>query len=250
MRLRSRLILAFGAIAVVPLLIAGPLALRDLRRTLSAELDARTAASTAAARAAVERTSDDVGRAMEELAQSVALEEFAREVHAGGSPRLAAERLMRGRGLTVLSLFDDQGRTLSSGHIPARIGDPDESLFSIARQGGQEPVPALVEIRDESGLRKAPALVTARAMDYGTLRIHAVGGVLLDQRLAAHLAEITRAQVTLIAGDEAVASAGEAAPPVVRTSIDLPPVARIDLRHSRAALLHAERGIARAFAAL
>src|SRR5919198_1490134 len=135
MRLRSRLILAFGAIAVVPLLIAVPLALRDLRRTLSAELASRTAASTAAARAAVERTSDDVRRAM-------------------------------------------------------------------------------VEIRDESGLRKAPALVTARAMDYGTLRIHAVGGVLLDQRLAAHLAEITRAQVTLIAGEEAVASAGEAAPPV------------------------------------
>src|SRR5919198_5175531 len=107
MRLRSRLILAFGAIAVVPLLIAVPLALRDLRRTLSAELDARTAASTAAARAAVERTSDDVGRAMEELAQSVALEEFAREVHAGGSPQLAgaAERLVRGGGPTVLSLF-------------------------------------------------------------------------------------------------------------------------------------------------
>jgi nitrogen fixation/metabolism regulation signal transduction histidine kinase len=252
MRLRSRLTLAFGALAVVPLVVAVPLAIRDLRRTLSAELDARTAASTAATRAAVERTSDDVRRAVEDLAQSVALEEVAREVHAGASSQLAssAERLMRDRALTVLSLFDAEGRTLSSGHLPARIGDPDEALFSAARAGRKEPVPARVEIRSESGLRQAPALIAARAMDYGALRIHVVGGVLLDQRLAAHLAEIARAKVTLIAGDEAVASAGNAAPPTVSTSIDLPPVARIDLQHSRAALLEAERGIVTAFATL
>ncbi|HZA15078.1 MAG TPA: ATP-binding protein [Myxococcaceae bacterium] len=253
MRLRSRLTLAFGALAVVPLVVAVPLAIRDLRRTLSAELDARTAASTAAARAAVDRTSDDVRRAIEDLAQSVALEEVAREVHAvGGSPQLArsAEQLMADRALTVLSLFDAEGRTLSSGHLPARIGDPDEALFSAARAGRKEPVPARVEIRSESGLRQAPALIAARAMDYGALRIHVVGGVLLDQRLAAHLAEIARAKVTLIAGDEAVASAGNAAPPTVSTSIELPPVARIDLQHSRAALLEAERGIATAFATL
>jgi two-component system nitrogen regulation sensor histidine kinase NtrY len=252
MRLRSRLTLAFGALAVVPLLVAVPLAIRDLRRTLSAELDTRIAASTATARAALERASEDVRRAIEELAQSVALEEVAREVHAGVSPQLAtsAERLMRSHGLTVLSLFDAQGRTLSSGHLPARIGDPDEALFSLARGGRKEPLPVLVEVRHESGLLRAPALVTARAMDYGAMRIHVVGGLLLDDALAAHLAELTQAKVTLIAGDTAVASAGHAAPPVVRTSIELAPVGRIDLLHSRAALLEAERGIVRAFATL
>ena len=191
-------------------------------------------------------------RAVEELAQSVALEEVAREVHAGDSPRLAtsAERLMRDRGLTVLSLFDAQGRTLSSGHLPARIGDPDEALFSVARAGRKEPAAARVEIRSESGLRLAPALVTARSMDYGAMRIQVVGGVLLDEALAAHLSEISGAQVTFIAGDEAFASAGQAAPPVVRTSIELAPMGRIELRHSRAALLAAERGIVGAFATL
>jgi two-component system, NtrC family, nitrogen regulation sensor histidine kinase NtrY len=252
MRLRSRLALAFGALAVVPLLVAVPLAIRDLRGTLSSELNARVTASTAAARAALDRTSEDVRRAVEELSQSVALEEVAREVHAGGSPQLAAsaERLMRSRGLTVLALFDQAGVTLSSGHLPARIGDPDEVLFSVTRLGRSPPVPILVEIRDEAGLRRAPALVTARAMDYGSLRMNVVGGVLLDGAVAAHLAELTGARVTLVAGSEAVATAGEVPPPVVRASIDLAPVGRVDLEYSRAGLLEAERGIIRAFATL
>src|SRR5215211_2076008 len=160
MRLRSRLALAFGALAVVPLLVAVPLAIRDLRRTLSRELDARITATTAAARAALDRSSEDVRRAVEELSQSVALEDVAREIHAGGSPQLAAsaERLMRSRGLTVLSLLDRAGVTLSSGHLPARIGDPDEALFAVTRLGHSAPVPLLVGIRDDAGLRHAPAL--------------------------------------------------------------------------------------------
>ena len=252
MRLRSRLALAFGVLAVVPLLVAGPLAIRDLRGTLSAELSSRVDASTAAARAALERTSEDVRRAVEDLAQSAALEEIAREIHAGGSPQLAAsaERLMRGRGLTVLSLFDRAGVTLSSGHLPARIGDPDEALFAVARLGRAPPVPVLVEVRDESGLRRAPALVTGRAMDYGSLRVNVVGGVLLDAALAEHLAELTGARVTLIAGSDAVSAAGQVAPPTVRSSIELPPIGRVDLDYSRAALLQAERGILRTFGAL
>ena len=252
MRLRSRLALAFGALAVVPLLVAVPLAIRDLRHTLSGELSARTQASTAAARAALERTSEDVRRAVEDLSQSVALEDVAREIHAGGSPQLAgsAERLMRGRGLTVLSLFDRAGVTLSSGHLPARIGDPDEALFAVTRLGRAPPVPVLVEIREETGLRRAPAIVAARPMDYGSLRVNVVGGVLLDEALAAHLAELTGARVTLFAGTDPVAAAGEVSPPVVRTSIDLPPVGRVDLEYSRAALLEAERGIIRTFGTL
>jgi two-component system, NtrC family, nitrogen regulation sensor histidine kinase NtrY len=252
MRLRSRLALAFGALAVVPLLVAVPLAIRDLRGTLSRELSARTTASTAAARAALERTAEDVRRAVEELSQSVALEDVAREVHAGGSPQLAtsAERLMRGRGLTVLSLFDRAGVTLSSGHLPARIGDPDEALFAVTRRDRAPPVPVLVEIRDQAGLRRAPALVMARPMDYGSLRVNVVGGVLLDEALAAHLAELTGARVTLVAGNDAVASAGQVTPPTLRTSIELAPVGRVDLEYSRAALLEAERGIIRTFGTL
>jgi two-component system nitrogen regulation sensor histidine kinase NtrY len=252
MRLRTRLSLAFAVLAVLPLLVVVPLAVRDLRGTLDGELQARTSASTAAARAALDRTSQDARRAVEELVGSVALEDVAREVHAGGSPQLAAAagRLMRSRGLTVLSLFDAQGVTLSSGHLPARIGDPDEPLFAVTRVGSREPLAVLVELRDEQGLRRMPALVTARSMDYGTLRVWAVGGMLLDQRLAQHLAELSGARVRLVAGDAVVAEAGKAELPLSTERLELPPVARLELDHSRAGLIEAERGIVRAFATL
>ncbi len=252
MRLRTRLSLAFALLAVLPLLVVVPLAIRDLRGTLDGELHARTKAATAAARAALDRTANDARRAIEELTGSVALEDVAREVHAGGSPQLAAaaERLMRSRGLTVLSLFDGRGVTLSSGHLPARIGDPDEALFAVTRASTKEPIAVLVELRDERGLRRVPALVTARPMDYGSLRIWVVGGRLLDQALADHLAELSGARVRLVAGKDTVAEAGRAQPPVVKERLELPPVAHVELEHSRAALIEAEGGLVRAFGTL
>ncbi len=252
MRLRTRLSLAFALLAVLPLLVVVPLAIRDLRGTLDGELQARTRAATAAARAALDQTANDARRAVEELAGSVALEDVAREVHAGGSPQLAAaaERLMRSRGLTVLSLFDGRGTTLSSGHLPARIGDPDEALFAVTRASSKEPLAVRVEVRDERGLRRVPALVTARSMDYGSLRIWVVGGRLLDQSLADHLAELSGARVRLVADEDVVAEAGRAQPPVISERLELPPVGHVSLEHSRAALIEAEGGIVRAFGTL
>src|SRR5262245_7455462 len=120
MRLRTRLAIAFAFLATVPLLLVLPFAQSNLRRTLSRELDARLAGATAAARTALDRRFQDVSRAIEELADSVALEEVAQDLHARAPPgRQAgtAGRLMKARGLTVLSLFDAQGTTLSSGHL-------------------------------------------------------------------------------------------------------------------------------------
>jgi two-component system, NtrC family, nitrogen regulation sensor histidine kinase NtrY len=252
MRLRTRLALSFAVLAVVPLVVVVPLAVHDLRGTLSAELAGRVEAGLDAARASLGRQDQDVRRSVEELTSSLALEEVARDLHAGAGPRLAgaAERLMHSRGLSVLSLFDAEGTTVSSGHLPARIGDPDEALFALTRSGSRAPSAVLVELRGQGGLRQVPALVAARSIDYGALRLWVVGGVLLDEALASHLSNLTGAQVTLVAGPQAVATAGHVEPPVVTRALELPPVARVELSWSRAALLEAERGIVRAFAAL
>jgi nitrogen fixation/metabolism regulation signal transduction histidine kinase len=251
-RLRTRLALAFALLSVLPLGVGVPLAIRDLRHTLSRELDAKVAGATDAANAALQRTRDDVRRSVDELSQSVALEDFARQVHSGGGPGLAtaAERLMKSRGLTVLSLFDARGTTLSSGHLPARIGDPDAALFALTKNTVREPVPALVEVRDQAGIRKVPALVTSRRVDYGALRIWVVGGTLLDPALAAHLASVTGARVELLVGDEVLTASGEARPPVVSKVLPLEPAARLRLSFSGAALTEAEHGVVRAFETL
>lgn len=253
MRLRTRLILLFAALALVPLALVVPATVSSLRTTLSDELVRRADSAAAAAEALVAQRSAEVARAIEELASSVAVEEAARELHARGmSPALApvAERLMSSRGLSVLSLLDGEGRTLSSGHLPARLLDVDPELFAAARQKGFGARALLVEVATDRGLRRVPALVAARTVEYGQARLFVVGGVLLDASLTQTLARITGAEVALEGRGTAgvpIARSGEAAEPVLERSLPVGEAARLTLRLSRSGLLRAEAGVLRGF---
>src|SRR5207302_6228456 len=133
-----------------------------------------------------------------ELASSPALEEVAKDaarVPPPSSLTTAAAGLMLPRGLQVLSLLDAEGRTLSCGHLPARLGDVDDTLLAVTKSAPGTLVAVMVELSDASGLRKAPALVTARSVDYSDARLWAVGGLLLDDAFASELARLTGAQV-------------------------------------------------------
>jgi signal transduction histidine kinase len=234
----------------VPLAVVVPLTISRLRSTLSRELDARMEGATTAAQEALERSAERSRRAIEELVESTTMEDLARDARERPTRAIqadTAEGLMKSRGLTVLSLFDRQGITLSSGHLPARRGDPDPELFAVTQQQSPKPVPVRVSVRSDEGLKEIPALVTARPVDYGDLRLWAVGGVLLDEGLAQHLARITQAQVALRSGDTVVAQAGSAVPPTVERVLPLGNAAEVRLTFSRAAVLEAERGVTGAF---
>ncbi|RKH55550.1 ATP-binding protein [Corallococcus aberystwythensis] len=250
MRLRTRLALAFALLALVPLAIVVPLTLTRLRDTLSRELDARMTAATASAQESLERSAANARRAVEELVESPAMEDLVREARSAPMRAIqanTAEGLMKSRGLTVLTLFDRNGTVLSSGHLPARRGDPDPVLFAVTKEKSPKPVPVRVDVRGDAGLRQVPALVTARPVDYGDVRLWAVGGVVLDDGLAQHLARLTQSDVTLLSGGTQVAHAGSAAPPTVEQVLPLGNAASVRLTFSRAAAREAEEGVMRAF---
>ncbi|GMT99947.1 hypothetical protein KH5H1_40670 [Corallococcus caeni] len=250
MRLRTRLALAFALLALVPLAIVVPLTLTRLRDTLSRELDARMTAATTSAQESLERSAANARRAVEELVESPAMEDLVREARSAPLRAIqanTAEGLMKSRGLTVLTLFDRNGTVLSSGHLPARRGDPDPVLFAVTKERSPKPVPVRVDVRGDAGLRQVPALVTARPVDYGDVRLWAVGGVVLDDGLAQHLARLTQSDVTLLSGDTQVAHAGSAAPPTVEQVLPLGNAASVRLTFSRAAAREAEEGVMRAF---
>ncbi len=250
MRLRTTLGLAFVSLSALQVAAVVPLALRNLNQTLSRQLESRIDGVEAAARAALERSGSETSRAMDELAGSDAFEKVARDLRQEPAPPAlagAARALMQPRGLNVLSLFDEKGRTLSSGHLPARLGDPDEALFAATRGRPGALTPVQVELRDEAGLTRVPALVTARALDYGDRRIWAVGGVLFDDALARHLATLTSTRVEVWTEGRAVASAGSAAAPTVARTLPFPPAAELRLLFSRADLLDTEAQVLRAF---
>jgi nitrogen fixation/metabolism regulation signal transduction histidine kinase len=270
MRLRTRLALAFALMALAPLAVVVPLALRDLRLTLAREGEARAAAAVEAARALLAQEGREAERAVEELSESVAVEEVARELHGRTPPaRLAtvAGRLMESRGLDVLALLDARGVTLSSGHLPARLGDPAPALLAVAQGPRRGARAVLVEVREGDTLREVPALVAARPVDYGDLRLWVVGGRRLDGGVARRLSELTGAAVTVrTPGGDAVARVGEAAPPVRERTLSLSPAPEpaarggaegggagagtLTLRLSGAAAREAEAGVLRAFLAL
>jgi nitrogen fixation/metabolism regulation signal transduction histidine kinase len=250
MRLRTRLALAFALLALMPLAVVVPTTLTRLRDTLSRELDARMEAATTSAQESLERSSATARRAVEELVDSPAMEDLAREARERPTRAIqagTAEGLMKSRGLSVLALFDRSGTVLSSGHLPARRGDPDPDLFAVTREKSQKPVPVRVDVRTPSGLRQLPALVTARPVDYGDLRLWAVGGVLLDEGLAQHLSRLTQAQVSVLSGDTELARAGSAEPPTVARTLPLGEAATVRLVFSRAPAREAEEGVMGAF---
>jgi signal transduction histidine kinase len=237
-RLRWTLTLAFVALAVMQVAVVVPLALRSLSTLLSRQLDARIDQLMVAVDVESARLEEDVRRKMDELASSQALEDVARDAaHVPPPPRVttAASQLMTPRGLDVLALLDDEGRTLSSGHLPARLGEPDDPLFAVTRAPPRTVVPAMVELSTPDGLAQAPAIVVARAVDYGERRVWAVGGVRLGDSHARALARLTGAQVELASAEGVVAAAGEAAGPfaVVRTR-KVGQLATLTLRFSRA----------------
>ncbi len=252
MRLRTTLAVAFLGLSLLQVLAVVPIALRNLSALLQRQQESRIDQEMAAVDATVQRLGADVQRAMDELATSPALEDAARDAAKLPPPPAltsAAATLMVPRGLSVLSLFDADGRTLSSGHLPARLGDLDEALFK-ATKGNHTLVPVQVELRDETGLHTRPALVTSRALDYGDTRVWAVGGSLLDERVAQQLSRLTGARVEVWGGNEKLGTAGTAAEPTTLRTVSWAPVAEVRLYFSRADLIATRTEVLRAFLAL
>ncbi|MGV3625337.1 MAG: ATP-binding protein [Archangium sp.] len=250
MRLRWTLALAFIALAALQVAVVVPLALRNLSALLGQQQSARVDQLMVAVGAEAQRVQGDVDRAMNELAQSQALEDVARDAARVPPPAHvtnAANDLMTPRGLDVLALVDDTGRTLSSGHLPARIGEPDDPLFAVTKKQKGLVVATRVELSGPQGLITAPALVTARPVDYGERRVWAIGGVLLSEARARELSKLTGARVDIVSDGSVFAHAGDAPPPTISRNVPVGDVATVRLTFSQADLVATRSEVLRSF---
>lgn len=250
MRLRTTLTLAFIGLSLLQVALVVPLALRNVSALLEEQLDSRVDQVQTAARASLDRRGGEVHRAMNELAQSTALEEVARDaarVPPPPSVTQAARALMAPRGLSVLAVLDEKGRTLSSGHLPARLFEEDPGLWGVTQKPKGALVPQVVDLPGAQGLVQAPALVTARAVDYGDTRVWIVGGVLLDTTFAEELSRLVGARVEISGPAGWTVASGTAPPPSVLATLDFTPAARLRLLVSRADLAATRDEVLRAF---
>jgi signal transduction histidine kinase len=256
MRLRFKLIL-LTAVSTLPFLAALPWALHEAQVTFERELDRRLDGAKRSAEAALDDLGAQTERAVRDLAKDPAIEEIARSLSTGEADRAdlvpVGERLMVLAGLDALEILDSEGRILSSGHLPARAGDPDEDARSLANQQPGRAAARTIETRGQADIVPALAMLAARPVDYRQTRIYVVGGRAIGDAWARRLGELTGAAVTVSVGEHELACTGKLSAPRGRTvpvGAAQPPLGAVRVEISGAGLLSAKSRIVHGAVAL
>lgn len=209
MSFRARLFIAFGLIALVPLIGLAIGVRREVDARLTTQYRSRVAALAAVTRTDLTQTSAAVGDRLASLRDQLPDDEHLRAAFHDPSDRAYlldyAGHAMRMTGLDMLQLQDDQGRILSSGHFRNEYDRLDPSLPRLLGPG------ALVNARTPDG----PRLVLARvdSTRIGERRITLVGGIAVDSSFLDRLRTDSTLAVSLVLpGDSAPHDAVAAIP--------------------------------------
>src|SRR4029077_9560512 len=258
MTFRSRILVGFGVVVLVPLVLFGVRVRTEMASRLTEEYQRRVAALAAVIRADRTRDGAAIARRLDALTEAIAADNRFRAALLQGGDRTYlldyAGRAMRFAGLSMLQIQDDQGRIVSAGPFgnkSARL-EPALPRALAAAPGGI----ALIQARTPEG----PMLAIARldSLRLAGRRFTLVGGIALD---SAYLAGLTPDSEVSVAVRLPTDTAPEAASPAaVLSEVSLPFVlesdsssvlrpARIVVSHSLASLAALRRGVDVAFLA-
>jgi len=216
MKFRTRLLIAFGVVVMVPLLIFGLGIRREMAKQVSAEYERRVATLVRVINADIARENDRLGARLAALKSSLADDNNFRRWIVGGENRAYvldyASSAMRLAGLEFLQIQDDEGRVVSSGHFRNEFG----RLGPAIPAGG----PALVRAAAAEG--PFLALVTGDTVSVAGRRFQLLGGVGVDSAFLQRLVRDPELAVSLLLPrDSAVAdSAIIVDPPLVLPYVD------------------------------
>jgi len=253
MTFRTRILLGFGVVVLVPLLVFGLRIRAVMASRLTAEYESRVASLVGVIRADFERESTGIAGRLHALRDAIAADNRLRRAALQGGDRGYlldyAGTAMRLAGLAMLQIQDDSGRIVSSGHFRNDFDrlEPQLPRLLAAAPGGM----ALVRARTP----EAPMVALARSdsLRLGGKRFTLVGGVAVNAAFLARLARDSELTVsvalppdTLARIDSATRVVGELAVPFVAEGDSgegrLVP-ARIVVTHSLASLAALRRGV-------
>jgi len=174
MSFRTRLLISFGVVVLVPLLVFG-LGIRGaMSRSVTGEYERRVSALVDVMRADIARESDRIASRLTALKKSITADDRIRAMVLRGEDSAYvldyADDAMRLAGLGYLQLQDDEGRVVSSGHFRNEFG----RLGPEIPPGG----PALVRAAAAEG--PFLALVTSDTLNVARHPLRLVGGVVVD----------------------------------------------------------------------
>jgi signal transduction histidine kinase len=196
MKFRTRLLISFGVVVMVPLLVFGLGIRREMSKRVTAEYERRVAALVNVISADIARENDRVGARLAALKRSLADDNTFRNVVVRGADRAYvldyAGAAMRLAGLDFLQIQDDEGRVVSSGHFR---NEYDRLGPAVPGSG-----PALVRAAAAEG--PFLALVTSDTLRIGTptpaRRFRLMGGIAVDSQFLARLARDPELGVGLV----------------------------------------------------
>ena len=200
MRLRTQLALLLALFALVPIAAALVPVASALSRALAEEHAARLEGASRAVAGELSRLSQEAAARVAELSRSPEAEAFSRDLSSGAlSPADAASRgaeWMRARGLDVLAVATEDGRVVTSGHLPGRAGDVDPELSPVLAAPPGAAAPRVVTRAGAAGPEPSLALIAwAPLPGEGGLRL--AGGLELGADRARRLAALTGGEVTV-----------------------------------------------------
>jgi two-component system, NtrC family, nitrogen regulation sensor histidine kinase NtrY len=250
MTFRTRVLLAFVPVVLVPLVVFGLGVRRVVREGLTGQFEARVAALVGFIRDDLAREGEALGTRLALLCEAAGDDNRFRSAAVQGA---LAERqylldyagtAMRLASLDMLQIQDETGRILSSGHFRNEFDrlEPGLPRALAAAPGGM----ALVRARTP----ETPFLALARVdtLRLGGRTFTLVGGLDVAQRLLAGLPRDPELGVSIVTPEDDSTATGDAS---VVDELELPyvgsgptaPTARVVVSHSPASLSALQRGM-------
>ena len=182
MKFRTRLLIAFGVVVLIPLLVFGLGIRREMAKSVTGEYERRVAALVAVINADIAREDDRIRGRLAALKRALDDDYKFRGVVVRGEDRSYAldyaGNAMRVAGLDFLQIQDEEGRIVSSGHFRNEFD----------RLGPALPGSGPVLVRAATAEGSFLALVSSDTLSIGVRRFRLLGGVAVDSQFLARLA--------------------------------------------------------------
>jgi len=220
MKFRTRLLIAFGVVVLIPLLVFGLGIRREMAKRVTEEYERRVIALVGVINGDIAREDDRIRARLAALKSSLMDDYRFRGVVVRGEDRSYAldyaGNAMRVAGLDFLQIQDDEGRIVSSGHFRNEFD----------RLGPALPGNGPVLVRAAAAEGPFLALVSSDTLRIGSKRFRLMGGIAVDSQFLSRLARDPELGVGLsLPHDTANADSGKL---VVSPPLTLPYVDAVD----------------------
>ncbi len=202
MRLGTRLTLAFLAVALIPAGAILTLTWWSVEARFEDEFQERTQGVASGLRAELDRIGQRLQDKVRALTETEEVERILVDMVRGSLDRRgligAAAKWMRAWDLDLLTVMDDQGVVLSSGHLPARFGHRDEELLALASQEGMHPRVQTVQMSQSGMIHERLAVVVGAVRRFNEAEIVLAGGRLIDEDFVVQLETLSGAAIAVV----------------------------------------------------